>query len=280
MEKQKNKKGKYVLFGLGILAISGTAYYFIKKRGSSQSKLSEEDFLSDSGATQFQDLIPSTTSSSSKSEFPLKKGSKGAPVKQLQDALNKKNAKPKLKVDGMFGSLTEDATKIFQKKNKLKADGKVGEKTGFTLGIGKRPKSVEWPHGAMDAQYLKLVESRKFNSNVVKDAIHFLKAAQDDVHNVKRALTIKETTLANTEKTLVKLFAEHKRNYDEMQRMRIACEKLTSPAEIAVIHKKAAGRLQALKTGSDAWYDSMQVIAKVKVEIKAYSEGLKKIKRG
>jgi len=210
----------------------------------------------------------------------LKKGSKGAPVKLLQDALNKQNAKPKLKVDGLFGSGTMAATIAFQKQKKLKPDGQVGENTGFALGLGKRPKSLEWPHGAMDAQYYKIIEARKFNSNVVKDAIEFLKAAQDDIENVRKALTVKETTLANTEKNLEKLFSEHKRNYNEMERMRIACEKLANPVEIAVLHKKAGGRLKALHTASDAWYDSMDMIGKVKVEIKAYSEGLKKIKRG
>jgi len=84
MEKQKNKKGKYVLFGLGILAISGTAYYFIKKRGASQSKLSDQDFLSDTGVTSTEDYIPITTNSASKSQFPLKKGSKGDIVKRIQ----------------------------------------------------------------------------------------------------------------------------------------------------------------------------------------------------
>jgi len=210
----------------------------------------------------------------------LKKGSKGPSVKQVQEALNKQNAKPKLKLDGLFGPVTEDATKAFQKKSKLNPDGKVGENTGFVLGIGKRPKSLEWPHGAMDAQYYKLIEARKFNSNVVKEAINFLKAAQDDIMNVKKALTVKETTLANTEKKLEKIFSDHKKNYNEMERTRIACEKLTNPAEIALLHKKSAGRLKSLHTGSDAWYDAMNVIGKIKEEIKAYSEGLKKIKRG
>jgi len=210
----------------------------------------------------------------------LKKGSKGAPVKLLQDALNKQNAKPKLKVDGLFGSGTMAATIAFQKQKKLKPDGQVGENTGFALGLGKRPKSLEWPHGAMDAQYYKIIEARKFNSNVVKEAISFLKAAQDDVQNVKRALTVKEKTLANTEKKLEKIFSNHRLNYNQMERMRIACEKLSNPAEIAVLHKTAAGRLKALTTGSDAWYHSMETIGKIKDEIKAYSEGLKKIKRG
>lgn len=212
----------------------------------------------------------------------LKKGSKGKPVEQLQNALNNQNPKPKpkLKVDGNFGAGTEAATIAFQKQRKLKPDGKVGEITGFALGLGQRPKSLEWPHGAMDAQYYKIIDARKFNSNVVKDAIDFLKAAQGDIENVRKALTVKEATLAKTEKNLEKIFSEHKRNYNEMESMRIVCEKLTNPAEILAIHKKAEIHLKSLYTGSDAWYDSMDMIAKAKMEIEAYSEGLKKIKRG
>jgi len=58
-----------------------------------------------------------------------KMGSKGSNVKDLQVILNKAGAKPKLKVDGIFGQLTEAQVKHFQKKFKLKADGKVGPKT-------------------------------------------------------------------------------------------------------------------------------------------------------
>ena len=52
----------------------------------------------------------------------LTKGSKGELVKQLQRALN-------LIDDGIFGVLTEEAVKAFQKENGLKADGIVGQKT-------------------------------------------------------------------------------------------------------------------------------------------------------
>lgn len=45
----------------------------------------------------------------------LKKGSKGSGVKDLQTNLNKAGAKPKLKVDGIFGPITEKGVKSFQK---------------------------------------------------------------------------------------------------------------------------------------------------------------------
>ena len=67
----------------------------------------------------------------------LKSGSKGGPVKKLQEQLNKTGAKPKLDVDGIFGPLTAEAVKTFQKKSKLKADGIVGPNTEGALSGGK-----------------------------------------------------------------------------------------------------------------------------------------------
>lgn len=59
----------------------------------------------------------------------LKKGSKGNDVKTLQTALH-------IYPDGIFGNLTEEAVKEFQKANGLKPDGIVGEKTWAKLNKG------------------------------------------------------------------------------------------------------------------------------------------------
>ena len=52
----------------------------------------------------------------------IKKGSQGAAVKQLQAALH-------LTQDGIFGRITEEAVRDFQRKNGLKADGIVSDDT-------------------------------------------------------------------------------------------------------------------------------------------------------
>lgn len=59
----------------------------------------------------------------------LKKGNNGKMVLLLQKALNKVGVKPKLNEDGVFGDLTVQAVKIFQKNNGLKIDGVAGPQT-------------------------------------------------------------------------------------------------------------------------------------------------------
>ena len=56
----------------------------------------------------------------------IKKGSQGAAVKQLQAALH-------LAQDGIFGRITEEAVRDFQRKNGLKADGIVSDDTWAKL---------------------------------------------------------------------------------------------------------------------------------------------------
>lgn len=66
----------------------------------------------------------------------LKKGSRGAEVKTLQQKLN-------LAADGIFGSLTEEAVKEFQKNNGLTVDGIVGQKTWEKLGVSYNPRNIK-----------------------------------------------------------------------------------------------------------------------------------------
>lgn len=56
-----------------------------------------------------------------------KKGSRGEIVKQIQKALA--GAGYKVIADGIYGSITEEAVKVFQLKNGLKSDGIVGPAT-------------------------------------------------------------------------------------------------------------------------------------------------------
>lgn len=73
----------------------------------------------------------------------LRKGTKGTPVKELQNALG-------LKADGYFGAGTEKAVKAYQRSKGLTVDGVVGPKTLAALKGKKAPakptkKAVTFP---------------------------------------------------------------------------------------------------------------------------------------
>lgn len=74
---------------------------------------------------------PTPTPTPSKKYPTVKRGSKGAAVKTLQELLNQNGSK--LAVDGIFGAKTEAAVKAYQKKHKLSVDGIVGPKTWASL---------------------------------------------------------------------------------------------------------------------------------------------------
>lgn len=66
----------------------------------------------------------------------LKRGSRGAEVKTLQGKLN-------LMADGIFGPLTEEAVKEFQKRKGLTADGVVGAQTWAALGVARSKRKID-----------------------------------------------------------------------------------------------------------------------------------------
>ena len=66
----------------------------------------------------------------------LKLGSKGNEVKVLQEKLN-------LKADGIFGPLTEEAVKDFQRSNGLKVDGIVGANTLSKLNLSANKRNIK-----------------------------------------------------------------------------------------------------------------------------------------
>lgn len=66
----------------------------------------------------------------------LKLGSRGNEVKALQEKLN-------LKADGIFGPLTEEAVKDFQRSNGLEVDGIVGADTLSKLNLSVNKRSIK-----------------------------------------------------------------------------------------------------------------------------------------
>lgn len=82
----------------------------------------------------------------------LKRGSKGAAVKEVQRLLNAAGAFPSLDEDGDFGGSTETASRAFQKGIGLVVDGKVGPQTLTALKqatTGPKPARPEPDKSAM-----------------------------------------------------------------------------------------------------------------------------------
>lgn len=104
----KSNKGVYILIGLGVVAIGATAYYFITKNKTT------EDFVSDDLDVSTTEEKTETHSSSggSSSGFPLKKGSRGDLVKNIQQSLIQKYGVailPKYGADGQWGTELDTA---------------------------------------------------------------------------------------------------------------------------------------------------------------------------
>ena len=87
----------------------------------------------------------------------LKNGSKGSGVKDLQTNLNKAGTKPKLKVDGIFGPLTEKGVKAFQKKCGLKPDGRAGDYTLAAIKYGGKLPEMTVPDFTQKKKHFKEV---------------------------------------------------------------------------------------------------------------------------
>jgi putative peptidoglycan binding protein len=63
----------------------------------------------------------------------LRRGSRGAAVKDVQQSLNTLGASPLLDPDGIFGAQTEQAVLFFQRSHRLVVDAIVGPETGAML---------------------------------------------------------------------------------------------------------------------------------------------------
>ena len=117
------------------------------KAGVTRSKLTDKkwtywglgkgitfDFIPGGGKAETETGIGEAVSDKKKSHPTLKRGSKGASVKELQQLLIKKGYKlPKYGADGDFGNETLEAVKKFQKDKGLTVDGIVGAQTWSKL---------------------------------------------------------------------------------------------------------------------------------------------------
>lgn len=96
----------------------------------------------------------------------LKKGSKGDDVKTLQRLLN-------VSTDGIFGSITEETVKKFQKEHKLYQDGIVGPKTWQALGVTETSTNSKCVDKDVVYLPLKVHISKSSNRTIKYLVIHY-----------------------------------------------------------------------------------------------------------
>ena len=90
-------------------------------------------------------------------EAALKRGSKGDEVIAIQKRLKQWGYYDGA-VDGVFGTATERAVKLFQKKNGLQVDGVIGPKTAAAIGITLSGSSTSKGTGAANGDVYLLAQ--------------------------------------------------------------------------------------------------------------------------
>ncbi len=211
----------------------------------------------------------------------ISKGAKGKSVAQLQKALNKNGAKPKLKEDSAFGPLTDAAVRSFQKKNKMKPDGIAGSFTSFALNIGSRPKNLKWP--IKDFNPKKELKGLAVDlKDMVSDfsaKIDILDKALDENDSLKKALMDRAKMLEDRKKAIKKFADSLLSDGKEMLKLQLASEKSTNFAEINEMYKKSE-EINARRDDSDvdAAIVHLKAFDQTVKDIEKFQEGVKALK--
>jgi len=211
----------------------------------------------------------------------LKKGAKGKPVTQLQKALNKNGAKPKLKEDGIFGPLTDAALRAYQKKNKMKPDGIAGPNTNFALNLGPRPKSLKWPLKGYDpSREQKDIEAgtKEIDTNFAK-YLGILKTAIVENEALKKILMDRAKIMDGRKKSVGKFLSDLNRDGKELIKLHAASEKSDNFAEIKEMHKKAEDIYAQMDDGDvDDAMSQLKSFDETIKDIEKFQEGVKALK--
>ena len=203
------KKTKYILIGLGVVAVGTGAYIFYQQRKKKQAN-TQRDF--ESAINNNTLPLPTTTSlpskpsssGSSSSGFPLKKGSKGTLVTSLQKALIKKygaSILPKWGADGFFGSETVNA--LISKGLPTSVDSDTF--TSIVLSSGSSSGSSNAPDVLAD-DTASAISNKLHKGIAAKDGGIVLPALRKirDVNHYKEVSTIfKQTKIGWVSKTIV-----------------------------------------------------------------------------
>lgn len=147
----KSKNGKYIIVGLAVIAVGVGSYFayqqYQKKNKQKNNALFEAQIDPTTKPTTTQQSIRPATSQIT-SGFPLKRGSKGAIVRKMQEALVK-HFKIQIGIDGDFGPQTQKAILkagfsvpvSSSAYEKIITGNKSGAKTTSTSGKAKLSRS-------------------------------------------------------------------------------------------------------------------------------------------
>lgn len=209
----------------------------------------------------------------------LSKGAKGKPVAQLQKALNKYGAKPKLKEDSIFGPLTDAAVRSYQKKKKMKVDGVVGPLTGFSLGVFSRPKSLDWPIPDFEKTHKFLSDIEDTVDGDMHTYLGALKTAIKESDEIKKALIARAKMMKIRHDKVLQYFQAKFVSYNKLLELQKASEAATDMGEIRKIHEKGQAAYKDLtnkdfEKAQTAWTNFYETVE----DINKYQEGVKALK--
>jgi murein L,D-transpeptidase YcbB/YkuD len=164
----------------------------------------------------------------------LKKGSKGADVRRLQEALNKVKSKPQLDLDGDFGKQTEAAVRDFQKRAKIKVDGKVGDVTWAALKNGGPLPEMTVPD--QSERLKKIEDARRHNRRVATDYTLMWGAADRMARTLEKTVPLVQKSIDANQSTYDKVI----KNCKSMIKMQADFDKLrlSDPKKATAIARK------------------------------------------
>ena len=116
---KKVNTGLYIGIGVGILAIGGLVFFLIKRKKQKAMMTFPTATTPSSSSSNSSSSNSSSGGSSRNQDFPLKRGSFGKRVENLQSYLNSTTQKPNLVVDGDFGRKTATALKNWNQKTEI-----------------------------------------------------------------------------------------------------------------------------------------------------------------
>ena len=117
---KKVNTGLYIGIGVGILAIGGLVFFLIKRKKTKEAMMPFPTATTPSSSNSNSSSSNSSSGGSSRNQdFPLKRGSFGKRVENIQSYLNSTTQKPNLVVDGDFGRKTATALKNWNQKTEI-----------------------------------------------------------------------------------------------------------------------------------------------------------------